>query len=234
MRWFRLYNEIIDDPKVAKMTPEMFKVFIFLLCLASDFEQNGDIPLSRRELSWRLRIPIKKINSYLDRLNELNIITENPVISLINWDKRQFASDSSKERVKRYRQRHCNVTVTPDVTPPDTDTEQNRIDTDTDTDKKPLPPFKEIISYLNEKSGKKFHPTADETKKVITARWNQGYRLEDFQKVIDIKCKKWLTDPKYIDYLRPQTLFGTKFESYLNETQPKQAEENNDDRFNFN
>lgn len=234
MRWFRLYNEIIDDPKVAKMTPEMFKVFIFLLCLASDFEQNGDIPLSRRELSWRLRIPIKKINSYLDRLNELNIITENPVISLINWDKRQFASDSSKERVKRYRQRHCNVTVTPDVTPPDTDTEQNRIDTDTDTDKKPLPPFKEIISYLNEKSGKKFHPTADETKKVITARWNQGYRLEDFQKVIDIKCKKWLTDPKYIDYLRPQTLFGTKFESYLNETQPKQAEENNDDRFDFN
>lgn len=94
-------------------------------------------------------------------------------------------------------------------------------------------PFGKIVSYLNEKSGKRFQPTTDETKRVIVARWNQGYTLEDFKKVIDIKCGKWLTDPKYIDYLRPQTLFGTKFESYLNETPAKQKETDNDTKYNF-
>lgn len=127
MKWFRLYNEIIDDPKIAKMTPKMFKVFIFLLCLASEVEQNGVIPFSRKDLSWRLRMPIREINTHINGLKELNILVDNPVLSLINWDKRQFASDSSKERVKRYRKKQCNVTVTSDVTPQNrTDTEQNR------------------------------------------------------------------------------------------------------------
>ena len=86
------------------------------------------------------------------------------------------------------------------------------------TNTKTIPLFKEIVSYLNEKSGKSFRANTNETKRIITARWNDGYGLEDFKKVIDIKCGKWLTSPEYIDYLRPQTLFGTKFESYLNET----------------
>jgi uncharacterized phage protein (TIGR02220 family) len=90
--------------------------------------------------------------------------------------------------------------------------------------KEHIVPFKKIIFYLNEKSGKRFQPTADETKRVIMARWNQGYKLDDFKKVIDNKCNEWLPKPDMINYIRPQTLFGTKFESYLNEIPAKQEQ----------
>lgn len=74
-----------------------------------------------------------------------------------------------------------------------------------------------IIEYLNERTGKNFRLDAKSTIKHIQARINEGYVLEDFKKVVDIKCKKWKADSKMFDYLRPETLFGTKFESYLNE-----------------
>lgn len=75
----------------------------------------------------------------------------------------------------------------------------------------------EIIDYLNKKASTKFKSSSEKTKKAINARINEGYKLEDFKKVIDVKCKKWLKDPKMADFLRPETLFGNKFEGYLNE-----------------
>lgn len=78
-------------------------------------------------------------------------------------------------------------------------------------------PYKKIIEYLNQKTDKNFLYTNKETQNKIKARWNQGFRLDDFFHVIDVKSQKWLTNPKMIDFLRPQTLFGTKFEGYLNE-----------------
>ena len=44
----------------------------------------------------------------------------------------------------------------------------------------------------------------------------EGYTVEDFVAVIDKKCAEWLHDPKMRAYLRPETLFGSKFEGYLN------------------
>lgn len=81
-------------------------------------------------------------------------------------------------------------------------------------------PYKEIVDYLNEKTGKNFKHKTVKTRKFIEARWNQDFRLDDFKKVIDVKSDEWLnTDSD--KYLRPETLFGTKFESYLNQkTQP--------------
>lgn len=78
-------------------------------------------------------------------------------------------------------------------------------------------PYEEIIAYLNLKTGKHFEHTAKETRKFIKARWGPNRTLEDFKAVIDIKCSKWLSNPDFVDYLRPETLFGTKFQSYLNE-----------------
>ncbi|HWI49087.1 MAG TPA: conserved phage C-terminal domain-containing protein [Rummeliibacillus sp.] len=75
----------------------------------------------------------------------------------------------------------------------------------------------DVIDYLNEKTGKKFKVTAQH-ERIILARLNEGYRLEDFQKVIDHKVKQWIHDPKMKDYLRPSTLFRpTNFDNYLNE-----------------
>lgn len=77
-------------------------------------------------------------------------------------------------------------------------------------------PYKEIVDYLNEKTGKNFKHKTAKTRKFIEARWNQDFRLDDFKKVIDVKTDEWLnTDSD--KYLRPETLFGTKFEGYLNQ-----------------
>jgi len=81
-------------------------------------------------------------------------------------------------------------------------------------------PYQEIIAYLNEKTGKHFEHESKQTRKFIKARWgtNGAKRtLQDFITVIDNKCRSWLNDPEMAAYLRPETLFGTKFESYLNE-----------------
>ncbi len=80
-------------------------------------------------------------------------------------------------------------------------------------------PYKEVVDYLNEKTGSKYRSSGTKTKNLIKARFNEGFSLDDFRTVIDVKSKQWLTDQKMKQYLRPETLFGTKFESYLNENQ---------------
>jgi uncharacterized phage protein (TIGR02220 family) len=77
--------------------------------------------------------------------------------------------------------------------------------------------IKNIIEYLNQKTNKNYSTKSEKTKKFIKTRLNEGFNEEDFQKVIDNKCFHWLNDPKWEKYLRPETLFSTKFESYLNE-----------------
>jgi uncharacterized phage protein (TIGR02220 family) len=78
-------------------------------------------------------------------------------------------------------------------------------------------PFEEIIEHLNELTGKSFNPHTETTKKLIRARWAEGFRLQDFLDVNTGRTRKWLNDPKYCEYLRPLTIYGTKFESYLND-----------------
>ncbi|AEB29584.1 phage conserved hypothetical protein [Carnobacterium sp. 17-4] len=80
-------------------------------------------------------------------------------------------------------------------------------------------PYKEIVDYLNLKAGTNFRPSASKTKTLIKARINESYSIDDFKKVIDIKSDEWLKNKDMVRYLRPETLFGTKFESYLNQKQ---------------
>ena len=102
-----------------------------------------------------------------------------------------------------------------DVTPiPD-------INTDVTTDVKP---YEDIISYLNEKAGTKYKPTSAKSREKIDARVREGFTLEDFKTVIDKKCADWLNDAKMCKFLRPETLFGPKFEGYLNEINGKGAD----------
>lgn len=74
---------------------------------------------------------------------------------------------------------------------------------------------KEIIDYLNEKTGASYRYNTKKTQNLINARLKEKFTLEDFQRVIDSKCNDWKSDEKMKEYLRPETLFGTKFESYL-------------------
>jgi hypothetical protein len=119
MRWFRVYNEVIDDPKIHKMNAKIFKTFIFMMCFASECEQNGKIPCTSREISVRIRTRHDTVKATIEKLIDLQILAnDSNGYKFLNWEKRQFKSDLSTERVQRFR----NVTVTANETPP----EQNR------------------------------------------------------------------------------------------------------------
>lgn len=87
---------------------------------------------------------------------------------------------------------------------------------DEDNDAEQIP-YNEIIDYLNLKTNKHFRSNINKTRSAIKSRWNEGFRESDFKYVIDVKCSQWLNDKQMAKYLRPETLFGNKFESYLNE-----------------
>jgi len=78
-------------------------------------------------------------------------------------------------------------------------------------------PYKEIITYLNEQANKNFKFTGSANKDLIKARFNDGFTLEEFTKVIDIKCEEWIGDTKMEKFLQPSTLFSNKFDNYLNQ-----------------
>lgn len=74
----------------------------------------------------------------------------------------------------------------------------------------------EIIDYLNNTCNTKYKYNTKKTISCINARFKEGFTVEDFKIVISKKARDWLgTD--YAKFLRPETLFGTKFEGYLNE-----------------
>lgn len=87
-------------------------------------------------------------------------------------------------------------------------------------DAEPKSIHKDVIDYLNNKIRARYKASSAINKRLIDARVKEGYTLDDFKQVIDNKVAAWAQDQKMSKYLRPQTLFGTKFESYLNERAP--------------
>jgi len=72
-----------------------------------------------------------------------------------------------------------------------------------------------IIAHLNTLTGLEYRPTSKDTQTLIKARFNDGFTVEDFKKVHEVKCKEWLTTDSRT-FLRPSTLYrGSKFEGYL-------------------
>lgn len=161
--------------------------------------------------------------------------------SLLQCETMTGVESASAERVRKHRLKQkeeqrllqCNTNVTDGNKNVTTEKEIEKekeleIETDIELESKrniieqsttPSLPYTDIIDYLNKKTGKNFKSTSKATQKYIKARFNDGFTLEDFKRVIDIKCEEWLKDSKMSIYLRPETLFGTKFESYLNSKQ---------------
>lgn len=86
-------------------------------------------------------------------------------------------------------------------------------------------PYKKILDYLNQKTGKHYRSNAKTNRDLIKARWNEGFRFDDFEKVIDNMVAEWkgtgitFSSGELAEkYLRPETLFSGKFDRYLNET----------------
>lgn len=78
-------------------------------------------------------------------------------------------------------------------------------------------PYAEVVAALNRAAGTAFRDTSKKTRSLIRARWAEGYRLEDFEAVVEEKTAQWSGDAKMRAYLRPETLFSPKFEGYREE-----------------
>lgn len=128
-RWFRFYENVMDDPKVQLLSDAHYRGWTTLLCIAS--KGDGEIPGDEAVLTFALRKPVGKVRDLLQALLSAQLIDRTETgYTPHNWNGRQFKSDVSNERVKRHRERHKTVTgnddVTLHVTPPETEQRQSR------------------------------------------------------------------------------------------------------------
>jgi hypothetical protein len=125
-RWFRVHNDLVDNPKVQRLEDWLFKALINLWCLAA--ANDGVLP-PVDEIAFKLRITIEKARRVLSQLRAGGFIDDDERGARPhNWDKWQFKSDGSTPRVKRFRERRRNVSPTVSETGPEseTDTEAER------------------------------------------------------------------------------------------------------------
>lgn len=190
-------------------------------------------------------VTVKNIESALSKLVSAGLVKRyvvdgKPYLSLPAWEQHQSirakkskypSPDDSKENESENicMQMQSDVPVFENPNPnPNTNT-------NTYSSEEEKYHYKEIISYLNEKAGTEFKPSTKSTRDNIRGRINEGYTLDDFKHVIEVKVSQWGKEPEKGEkdmrkYLRPITLFGSKFEGYLqekNEQTKKKAKDNN-------
>jgi len=133
-RWFRVYDDLVDDPKVQRLDPSLFKALINLWCLTS---ANGGVLPPIDEIAFKLRITPQKAQRVLDALKAEGLIEYDETgTHPHNWAGRQHKSDAedptAPKRMRRYRNKQRNDSVTRPVTLRSSET-----DTEAETEKTP-------------------------------------------------------------------------------------------------
>jgi len=136
--WFRMYTEAVDDEKLRLLAFEDRWHYVAILCLKGQglLDDSSDHQLRMRKVAVKLGVQLRELDEIARRLAEVGLVNQD-TLQPVQWDKRQFKSDSSAERVHRHRenqrkqqdsdtQRSCNVTVTPPETDTDTDKQSKR------------------------------------------------------------------------------------------------------------
>ena len=196
---------------------------------------NGAIPYNSQMLASVTRHQVGTVEKALKIFKELGLIEmlDSGAIYMMNIQDFIGKSSSEADRKRAYRTRieeeKASGQITgqmsrqisdkhPDKTPPEIEIEKEIENRDKYiVEQSPTTyPFRTVIEYLNERSGKSYRYSGKATKRHIKARFEEGFSLEDFKRVIDWKVAEW-TGTDMEKYLRPETLFGTKFESYLQE-----------------
>lgn len=127
-RWFRMYEAILENPKVDRLPGETYKGWVKLCALAS--RHGGDLPCLE-DIAYGLRMNEQDTKQLLEALEKVGLVDKRATkVRMHDWDEHQYQSDVSTERVKRHRQAKRNAAATPtqrdetvSVTPPETDTD---------------------------------------------------------------------------------------------------------------
>lgn len=213
---------IARDPVLLDKTP---KGILLMGEIVSMLNVTGKFFMSNAEMAKRLRVSQSTVKNYLDLLEERGYIVRKIIYkenskqivgreitlgqsAVLGWGNALTEGRSiAKPRVGQPTDHKKNSIRE----------QYKRTDKDIGQAEPDDIPYKEIIDYLNKKTGRRFPATAKRNREPIHARWREGYRLEDFKRVIDNKCFSWANSPKMSPFLRPKTLFGPKFVDYLNE-----------------
>lgn len=258
INWIKLSTSLPDNRKIKRIRKlpdgnNVILFWVFLLTRAGESNKSGGVfltdtlPYSEEDLSADFDFSIEFVHFAILTLEKYSMITRyDDILFIKNWEDYQAIEgmdkirEQNRVRQARFKEKQKQLTlgnVTDNVTNNDEVTEGNATDTEleidienTSPDEKKQIPYKKIIDYLNEQASKKFKVT-EKWKTLIKARWNEGQTYDDFIKVIDTKTKQWLNDRNMNKYLRPATLFGNKFDDYLNEYQEPVKSTSNDDVF---
>ena len=111
MAWLRLYEDILDDPKVMLLPPDVFRTWVLFLCASK--ARDGILPNSR-QLAYRVRLDDDTCVKHLDLLVEAGLIDDTDEGMMMHaWDKRQYVNDISTSRVNKYRETRAKAGLTP-------------------------------------------------------------------------------------------------------------------------
>jgi uncharacterized phage protein (TIGR02220 family)/predicted phage replisome organizer len=237
--WLKLEKGFLDSKyiKVIKNMPNGKEYILFYLALMLEsIESVGHlkftelVPYDEHMLSALTDTNVDIVRSAMKIFKELGIVTilNDGTIFLPDVPRLTGKESDSAERVRLFRARknqqalQCNT----DVTIYNDNKEKQSIKHNEQSKETEKIPYLEIIDYLNSKSGSHYRNT-DSTRRLIHARINEGFTKEDFFKVIDNKVSSW-TGSEFEKFIRPQTLFSPKFESYLNE-KPKDSKTSKND-----
>lgn len=235
VQWIKLKVGMFDDSKIKyiEALPErdtIITIWVKLLTLAGKYNEQGfimlseNLPYNEEMLANEFNRPINSIRLALETFKRLDMIdNDEGVIKISNWEKHQSLESRSRHneknrlRQKRYRERQKDLTL-PVTLRNDTEEELEEEKEKEKEKESTIIPYKKIIEHLNNKTGKKFSHKSSANQKLIKARFNEDYTLEDFIRVIDIKTNEWINDEKMKKYLKPDTLFRTSnFDKYLNQ-----------------
>ena len=236
--WIKLYRELGDKPIWLESTSDQRSVLMALLMMVN-YEPNkwewqgkqyecmpGQVITSLPKIAERSGkgVSIQNVRTALKRFEKLGFLTDestnkNRLITIVNWAIYQGSDDEPNRQTNKQltgNQQATNRQLTAIKNIRTKEGKNKEVKDIVEQEPDPIP-YREIIDYLNQKAGKSFKHSAAGNKKVIKARWNEGYKLDQFKRVVDNKCQDWLNDEKMSQYLQPSTLFGNKFDQYLNQ-----------------
>lgn len=181
----------------------------------------GQTVIGLKQMSEDTGLSIQQIRTALKKLESTGEITKKStnkftIVTIENWTLYQLDDESATNEQQTNNKRTTN------------DQQHLKNDKNDKNDKKDIysAEAQQIIDYLNQKAGTTYRYTSKKNQTLIKARMDEHFTVEDFKKVIDIKVSEW-KETDMAQYLRPITLFGTKFESYLNQ-KPQQSNNESD------
>lgn len=241
VKWISITTDIFNDEKMCAIEslPDGISielVWFKILCLAGTCNEHGflmitkDIPYTDEMLAKNFRMDIGIVQRALDVFQKMGMVEiVDDIYMVSNWMKYQNNSELqhikelNRQRQARFRDKQKELALTDSNVTSNVENSKNNVTNNVISNEfcsicnmSFLDVYKNVIDYLNLKTNNNYKYTTKKTQTLIHARCEEGFSIDDFKTVIDNKAGDWMgTD--WEKYLRPETLFGTKFEGYLNQ-----------------